>query len=167
MLRELVPTRFERAPDTAATWRGRDPVVSLHRDLDRFFDDFRRSFGLPEASWDRGLSGVLSPQIDVVEADGQVRVEAELPGLSEKDIEVRYNDGVLTITGSKSSETADSEGRWHVRERAYGQFRRDIPLGGNVQEDGIDATYKNGILTVTLPKSEDSADTVKRIPVHG
>lgn len=167
MLRDLVPGRFDRMTGMVPAWGDRDPIMGLHRDVDRLFDEFRRSLGAPVTQDERGLNSLLAPRIDVVEGDQEVRVEAELPGLSEKDIDVSYADGVLTIQGEKTADTEDDSGRWYLRERVHGRFHREIPLGLKVEEDKIDATFKNGILTVTLPKTAESRTEAKRIPVHG
>ncbi len=89
---------------------------------------------------------------------------AEVPGLEEKDIEVLLDDGVLTLKGEKRSETEDKEKQFS--ERYYGRFERRIPLGTEVKEDQVDATFKNGVLTVTLPKTEKAQSQVKRIAIR-
>jgi HSP20 family protein len=93
-----------------------------------------------------------------------VRISAELPGLEEKDIEVLMGDGVLTIRGEKKSEVEDKERAFS--ERTYGRFERRIPLAWEVEEDKIEASFKNGVLTVTLPRSAHASPPVKRIPVN-
>ena len=86
-----------------------------------------------------------------------------MPGLEEKDIEVLLNDGVLTLRGEKHSNTEDKDRKFS--ERYYGHFERRIPLGVEVEEDAVDARFKNGVLTVTLPKSETAQQHVKRITI--
>jgi len=93
-----------------------------------------------------------------------VRISAELPGLEEKDVEVLMGDGVLTIRGEKKSAIEDTERAFS--ERSYGRFERRIPLAWDVEEDKIDASFRNGVLTVTLPKSAESKPNVKRIAVN-
>ena len=90
---------------------------------------------------------------------------AEVPGLEEKDIEVLLDDGVLTLKGEKRSETEDQDKQFS--DRFYGRFERRIPLGFEVNEENIDARFKNGLLTVTLPKSEKAQSHVKRIAIKG
>lgn len=89
---------------------------------------------------------------------------AEIPGLEEKDIEVFLNDGVLTLKGEKRSETEDKGKQFS--ERYYGRFERRIPLGTEVKEDQVDAAFKNGVLTITLPKTERAQSQVKRIAIR-
>ena len=95
----------------------------------------------------------------------ELRVSAELPGLEEKDVEVLLADDVLTIRGEKKSEVEDKERQFS--ERFYGRFERRIPLGIEVEEDKVAASFKNGVLTVTLPKSARARARAKRIAING
>ncbi|MBY4628672.1 Hsp20/alpha crystallin family protein [Rhizobium croatiense] len=143
----------------------RDPFLSLHREVNRLFDDvFRGSgSGLPSL---RGVSGFGAgwPSVEISDTDKEIKVTAEVPGLEEKDIEVLLDDGVLTLKGEKRSETEDKEKQFS--ERYYGRFERRIPLGTEVKEDQVEATFKNGILTVRLPKTEKAQSQVKRIAIR-
>jgi HSP20 family protein len=143
----------------------RDPFLSLHREVNRLFDDVFRGFGsgLPSL---RGVSGFGAgwPSVEISDTDKEIKVTAEVPGLEEKDIEVLLNDGVLTLKGEKRSETEDKEKQFS--ECYYGRFERRIPLGTEVKEDQVEATFKNGILTVRLPKTEKAQSQVKRIAIR-
>ncbi|WP_244295317.1 MULTISPECIES: Hsp20/alpha crystallin family protein [Paracoccus] len=90
---------------------------------------------------------------------------AEVPGLEERDIEVLLDDGVLTLKGEKRSEVEDKDRQFS--ERFYGRFERRIPLGAEIREDEVDAHFRNGVLTVTLPKTEKAQAQVKRIAIKG
>jgi len=90
-------------------------------------------------------------------------VTAELPGLEEKDVEIQVDDDVLTISGEKRSEIDDKDRRYS--ERYYGRFERRIALPAEVDEDRANASFRNGVLTVTLPKTERARQNVKRIPI--
>jgi HSP20 family protein len=142
----------------------RDPFLSLHREVNRLFDDVLRGFGssLPSLSNANTFGGGW-PSIEVSNNEKEIKVTAEVPGLQEKDIEVLLNDGVLTLKGEKQSETEDKDRQFS--ERYYGRFERQIPLGVEVKEDQVDAIFKNGVLTVTLPKSEKAQSQVKRIAI--
>ena len=101
------------------------------------------------------------PNVEVVEADGgALRVSAELPGLDETDVEVLVEDGVLTLKGEKRAETTD-------RERGYGRFERSIALPFAVQEDKAEATFRNGVLSVTLPRAAEAPERRRRIAING
>jgi HSP20 family protein len=130
--------------------------------MNRLFDDVFRGFDLaPLGSMSR-MAGW--PHVEVVDNDKDVRISAELPGLEDKDVEVLMGDGVLTIRGEKRSEIEDKERA--LSERTYGRFERRIPLAWEVEEDKIDASFKNGVLTVTLPKAAESSPEVKRIAIN-
>jgi HSP20 family protein len=145
--------------------RGDDvsPFLTLHREMNRLFDDvFSRFDGTMPSLLGRMPSW---PSIEAVETDKDVRVSAELPGMGEKDIEVLVDDDVLTIRGEKKAETEDKERRFS--ERYYGRFERVIPLPFAVEEDKVVASFNNGVLSVTLPKSAKAQEKAKRIPVNG
>ena len=139
-----------------------DPFLTLHREMNRVFEDMFRRFdtGLPSASTAQGW-----PILEVNATDKEVRVSAELPGLDEKDVEVLVDDGVLTIRGEKKSETDDKDRGFS--ERYYGRFERRIALPFEVEEDKAEATFKNGVLTLTMPKSARAEEKAKRIPIGG
>jgi HSP20 family protein len=103
------------------------------------------------------------PTIDVAEREKDVRVTAELPGLEEDDVELHVEDNVLTLSGEKRSEIDDNERQYS--ERYYGRFERRIALPAEVDEDRASATFRNGVLTVTLPKTERARQSTKRIPI--
>jgi HSP20 family protein len=160
--RDLIPSgRKAQAP---ATYRDNEqnPFFSLHRQMNRLFEDVFRNFdiGSPAA---RGFAGW--PNIEVADEDKTVRVTAELPGLEEKDVEVMLEDGILTLRGEKRAESQDNARQFS--ERFYGRFERVIPLGYDIEEDKVEASFKNGVLTVTLPKAEQSHSRAKRITVNG
>jgi len=103
------------------------------------------------------------PAFDVSESDEQVIVKAELPGVNVEDIDITLTDGLLTIRGERRMEKEDKGSSYHRIERRFGSFSRSLNLGVEVKADAIDAGYKDGILTVTLPKAEQSK--AKRIEV--
>ncbi|MBX4899628.1 Hsp20/alpha crystallin family protein [Rhizobium bangladeshense] len=165
-VRDLIPWSRNNGDQVPSLLRedNRDPFLSLHREVNRLFDDVFRGFGsgLPSL---RGASGFGArwPSVEISDTDKDIKVTAEIPGLEEKDIEVLLNDGVLTLKGEKRSETEDKEKQFS--ERYYGRFERRIPLGAEVKEDQVDATFKNGVLTVSLPKTDKAQSQVKRISI--
>ena len=142
----------------------RDPFLSLHREVNRLFDDAFRGFGNGLSSFG-GAPGFAGgwPSVEISDDDKQLKVTAEVPGLEEKDIEVLLDDGVLTLKGEKRSETEDKDKQFS--ERFYGRFERQIPLGYDIEQDQVDARFKNGVLTVTLPKNAKAQSQVKRIAI--
>jgi HSP20 family protein len=103
--------------------------------------------------------------MEVSETDKEIRVTAELPGLEEKDVEVLLDNDVLTLRGEKRSESEDKSRQFS--ERYYGQFERRIALGTEVEEDKVEARFKNGVLTITMPKPERALSRTKRIAING
>jgi len=142
----------------------RDPFLSLHREVNRLFDDVFRGFGSGLPSLGRGSAfGAGWPSVEISETDKAIKVTAEVPGLEEKDIEVLLNNGMLTLKGEKRSESEDKDRQFS--ERFYGRFERRVSLGVEVKEDQIEARFRNGVLTVTLPKTEKAQSQVKRIAI--
>jgi len=137
-----------------------DPFLSLHRDINRVFDDAFRSFGLPSA-----FDGGAWPSIDVRETDKGLEVTAEIPGVDEKDIDVMLANGQLTIRGEKKFERDQKEAGYHMMERSYGSFARSLPLPFEVDEKAVTAAFDKGVLKVSLPKSPQAESKVRRIPV--
>ena len=166
-VRDLIPFGRERS-QVPSLLRGdeRDPFLSLHREVNRLFDDVFRGFGsgLPSLS-DVSANGGRWPSVEISDGEKDIKVTAEVPGMEEKDIEVLLDDGVLTLKGEKRSETEDKDRQFS--ERVYGRFERRIPLGYEVEEDKVDARFKNGILTVTLPKTAKAQSQAKRIAING
>jgi HSP20 family protein len=163
-VRDLVPwNRSSRVP----VQRGEEgtPFLTLHREMNRLFDDVFRGFDLAPFRFDRVFDRAWSwPDIEVSENDKEVTITAELPGLEEKDVEVQLSNGVLAIKGEKRTETEDKDRL--LSERFYGRFERRIPVD-DIDEDKVDASFRNGVLTVTLPKSAEAQRKVKRIAVTG
>ena len=136
-----------------------DPFVSLQRQLNRAFDDALS--GIPEAV----LTAPLS--LDVREDDKAFHVMAELPGLGEKDVEVSFHDGILTIRGEKKIERDEQKESWHIIERTSGSFSRQLSMPMPIDADKIEAKVEKGVLSVTLPKMPDEKTESKKIEVKG
>ncbi|WP_447751089.1 Hsp20/alpha crystallin family protein [Sphingopyxis fribergensis] len=158
MNRLLAPVRAE--PEQAA---GGHPLLSLHREVNRLFDDFFRGFGVPAlGGFDRAAGW---PHIELAETEHDVRITAKLPGLAEKDVEISVEEGVLTLRGEKRAEVEDKDRGY--AERSYGRFERRIGLPRGIDREQASATFGGRLLTVVLPKTEAANENVRRIPVHG
>jgi HSP20 family protein len=163
-VRDLIPWNRGREI-TARRDEERDPFLTLHREMNRLFDDVFRGFDLTPFGTDRFFDrGMGWPNIEVSETDTDLKVTAELPGLEEKDVQVELANGVLSIKGEKKTETEDKDRRFS--ERYYGRFERRIPVE-KVDEDKVSAAFKNGVLTVTMTKAPEAQSRVKRIPISG
>jgi HSP20 family protein len=157
-MRDLIPWGRNRNEPASTQAYNANPFLALHREMNRIFDDFSRSFDLPISApgWSTGW-----PHVEVSETADEVKVMAELPGLEQKDIEVTLHDGMLTIKGEKKSESngAVYSERWH------GRFERSLQLGPDVDPDKVNAAFKNGVLTITVTKRPEAQRQVKRIPI--
>jgi HSP20 family protein len=139
-----------------------EPFGSLRRDMERLFEDFGRDFG-----W--GVPAVTgigeAPRIDVSETDTELKIEAELPGVEEKDLEVVLSNGRLTIKGEKKAEKEEKKKDYHLVERSYGSFARSIGLPFDADSDKVKASFSKGVLTVTVPKPPEVKAKEKKIQI--
>jgi HSP20 family protein len=162
-IRDLIP--LKRGRDVTVR-RGEEsnPFLALHREMNRLFDDVFRGFDLTPFGFDRGFERTIGwPNIEVSDTDKEMKVTAELPGLDEKDVELELANGVLAIKGEKQTETEDEDRLFS--ERYYGRFERRIPVE-DVEEDKVSASFRNGVLTVILPKTAQAQRQVKRIAIN-
>jgi HSP20 family protein len=165
-----VPVKTEKtAPAPLAAWR---PFESLRREIDRLFEDF--DGGMWRSPFQRSLLPFnpfrhadfeTMPAVDVTETDKAYEIAAELPGLDEKNVEVKVANGVLTIRGEKHDEKEEKKKDYYMRERSFGTFQRMFQIPDGVDLDKIDASFKKGVLTVTLPKSPEAQKSEKKIAV--
>ncbi|MEZ0170811.1 Hsp20/alpha crystallin family protein [Microvirga sp. TS319] len=144
-----------------------DPFLSLHREMNRLFDDVLRGNNLPAATGGQGdVGSFVNASMNVSETDKEIRVTAELPGVAEKDIDVSLDDDVLTIRGEKKFERKNDKENFHFVERSYGTFQRSVRLPYRVDPEQVQASFENGVLTVTVPKTERQ-ERSRRIQVQG
>jgi len=150
------------------------PFEGLRREVDRLFDDFAggvwrspfgRSFFDIEPVWRTQAAIGAMPAVDVAESDKAFEITAELPGMDEKNVEVKVADGVLTIKGEKQEEREEKKKDYYLNERSFGSFQRSFQVPSGVDTDKIEANYKKGVLTVTLPKSSEAQKAEKKITV--
>ncbi|MFN3727052.1 MAG: Hsp20/alpha crystallin family protein [Allosphingosinicella sp.] len=161
-MRDLVP--WSRQSSTAPVhYRGDDsPLMSFRREVDRLFDDMFG--GWPSVGSGMGRGSVAWPNVELSENERELRITAEMPGMTDKDVELLLENGMLTLRGEKKSESEDKDRGYS--ERFYGRFERRIQLPSNVDESGAKADFREGLLTVTLPKSAE-AERGRRIPING
>lgn len=141
-------------------WRPFRELERMRREMDRLWDSFfePRRKGEEIGEW--------LPSLDVAETKNEIVVKAEIPGLDPKDIDISLTNEMLTIKGEKKQEKEEKEENYHLIERSYGSFTRSIRLPKEVQSDKISASYKNGVLKVTLPKSEEAKKKEVKIKVE-
>ena len=160
-LRDLVPWKDGSRNVGPQRNETGNPFLTLHREMNRMFDEAFRSFDIGSFG-SPAMTGW--PSVELNETEKEVRVVAELPGLGQNDVAIELLDGVLTISGEKKSETEDKELRFS--ERYYGRFERRISVD-DVDQDKVAASFKDGVLTVTLPKLPTAQRKVKRIAING
>lgn len=130
--------------------------------MDRLWDSFLE--GRPMRKAEEGREWL--PSIDVSETKNELVIKAELPGLDPKDIDISMNNGYLTIKGEKKHEKEEKDENYHLIEKSYGSFTRSVRLPREVQNDKIAASFKNGVLRITLPKSEEAKKKEIKIKVE-
>lgn len=160
----LVPSFY--SPGSLFGPIGSDPFQTLHREMNRLFDDIMRGSWAGGGQGGDRSGGLLAPSMDVTETDKEVRIQAELPGVSEKDVELSLNDDLLTLRAEKRQERKEEREGAHVSERSFGTFRRSLRLPFHVEPDQVHAQFENGVLTVTLPKPEQR-ERSRRIQIQG
>jgi HSP20 family protein len=143
---------------------GWTPMDRMRREMDRLFEEFgkglsffpaRLSMSEMEPFW-RSAGRGIEPAADMVEKQDRYEITAELPGMDEKNVEVKLANGSLVISGEKKEEKEEKKENYYMSERRYGSFQRSFRLPDGVSPDKIEATFKNGVLTVTLPKTEEA-----------
>lgn len=168
----------QRAPQTStaqpeATWH---PLAVFRNEMDRLFDGFwrrmapgapqRRAEIEPQPLWRFDSDfGFAVPNMDLVETDKDFRIKAELPGMDASNVELGISGDVLTIKGEKKDEREEKAENFHLSERRFGSFRRSFQLHPGVDVERIEAKFDKGVLTVTLPKTPESAARQRKIEV--
>lgn len=140
------------------------PLSQLHRDIDRMFGNV-----FPGIGWGRMLDiedGLLRPNVDVSSTDKEYTITVEVPGVDEKDVKLELaNDGQLTIRGEKKQEKEQKDKNFHRVERSYGSFQRTLSLPEDANRETINATFKNGVLTITCPRKAIAQTPAKQIEI--
>jgi HSP20 family protein len=167
---KLPVMRETMEPSFAMGW---PPFEGLRQEIDRLFDDFGLGFRWPfgrslfaaEPLFRRRMTAVKMPAVDVVESDKAYEITADLPGMDEKSIEIKVTDGVMTIKGEKQEEKEEKKKDYYLQERSFGSFQRSFELPETVDPEKIEASFKKGVLIVTLPKKPEAQKPAKKIEV--
>lgn len=144
---------------------GLDPFFSWPKDFDSFFTNALENMGYDREFMTKKLEG-FSPSMDVSETDNEYKVKMEIPGMSEEDLDLTFQDNTLVVRGEKKSEEQEDKENFHMKETRYGHFMRTLPFAANVDEDKITAEFKNGVLKVNLGKSQDTIDKTRKIKIN-
>ena len=151
---------FGRKPDVAVA--DTDPFATFRREMDRLFESFGRDLGWPGGD-DRGAA--MAPSIDVSGTEGEIRIDADLPGVDEKDVDVMISDNVPTIKGEKKVQKEEKRKDFHVVERSRASFSRSLTLPFAADPSKAKATFKNGVLSISLPKPPEIKAKAKKIAI--
>ncbi len=162
-VRDLVPWKTNKS---ALAGAAEFPFFGGKTDVDKLFNDFFGNRFAPFTGWSEEWKG-FSPKVDVKENGEAIIVKAEVPGLEEKDFDIEVSNDYLILKGEKKFEEEKKEGEYNYYESSFGSFQRTIPLGVEVDHDGIKAELKKGMLTITLPKAAPAKTQSRRISVNG
>ncbi len=159
-LNDLIPWRNNRGLGQ----RLQDPFNTLQQEMNRLFDSF---WGAGESRLPQGAGmGFHFPTLDVRETDKGYRVTAELPGLSEDDVEIHLRDNNLIISGEKKAEHEEKDENRFYSERSFGRFQRAIPFPVEIDPNKVEAKFEKGVLTVELPKNAKAQEKTRRIAIN-
>ena len=168
-MRDLIP--WSRDRDVAAGRAADHPLMSFQRDMNRLFEDLWRGFDAPLPGRAEALATMISPRIEVKETEAEVVVSAELPGMKESDVEITLSDNVLSIRGEKKTEKTEEKteektgGGYTYSERSYGPCERRLPTDAEIVADQAEASFADGVLTVTCPKNAEARSQPRRIRI--
>jgi HSP20 family protein len=166
-----VPVTTDKTTEPATTAQAWQPIETLRKEIDRLFDNFGQDFWRSpfraladfEPLW--SSKPATSFAVDITENEQAYEIAAELPGMDEKDIDVNVVNGGLTIKGEKKDEKEEKKEDYYVSERRYGSFQRYFRVPDGVDTDKIEASFKKGVLTVTLPKKAEAQKPAKKIDI--
>jgi HSP20 family protein len=166
-----VPVTTDKTTEPAAAPQAWQPIETLRKEIDRLFDNFGHDFWRSpfraladfEPLWPS--KSPASFAVDITENEKAYEITAELPGMDEKNIDVNVVNGGLTIKGEKKDEREEKKNDYYVTERRYGSFQRFFRVPDGVDTDRIEANFKKGVLTVTLPKKAEAQKPAKKIDI--
>ena len=144
--------------------RRRHGALEAYRGVDDWLKQAFRDFGFYDLTPD--FEERLAPPVDISEDDKNITVKAEMPGLDTKDLDITLERGFLKIKGEKTEEKKEKNKRYHMVERTYGSFFRNIKLPAEVKHDKVDATFEKGVLTIVLPKVEVAKTEITHVKIH-
>ncbi|MGB0084837.1 MAG: Hsp20/alpha crystallin family protein [Rhodomicrobiaceae bacterium] len=168
---KITTSATRSVPQTVREW---DPFTSLQRDMDELFSSLRGGFWRSpvghtasdlEPFWRRRAGQALAPAVDIAETDKQYEITAELPGLQPENVDVKLSNGVLTIKGEKKEEKEETKEGYHLSERRFGSFQRSFGVPEGIDAEKISADFKNGVLTITMPKTAEVQQKEKKIAI--
>ena len=162
----MAKTEVAKGSETSVS-RPTDFFSAMRDEMDRVFDQFERGFPRWPSAWRRGGGGAapMSPELDVRENADAITIEAELPGVDEKDISVTVANGMLTIKGEKKQEKEERNENYYLAERSYGTFQRSLRLPESIDDSKVEAKFAKGVLKITAAKRPEAVKAERRIEI--
>jgi HSP20 family protein len=161
----MANTEIAKPSNTAVT-RPRDMFRAMRDEMDRVFGQFERGFPCwPSVFRHRNGDGLVSPELDVRENTNSITIEAELPGVDEKDVSVTVANGMLTIKGEKKQEKEEKSENYYLAERNYGAFERSLRLPDTIDDTKVEAKFDKGVLKVTAAKKPEAVKAERKIEI--
>lgn len=146
------------------------PIMRIHNEIDRLFESAFRGFGFPSLGFTRGLTprfgaDWLKPSLDLAATDREYSISVELPGVEAGDVRLEVVDDTLRVSGEKRQEKEEKDKDFYRMERSYGSFQRVLSLPEDADQEGIKAVFKNGVMTITVPRKSLPTSAVRQIEV--
>ncbi len=142
------------------------PLFAMQAVFDKFLEDFYKDWESPNVSFGDWENLMIHPSVDIIENEKEYKVEVEVPGMGPEDLKILIADHVLTIKGEKTTSRKDKDQNYMMREIAYGAYQRDIPLPESVDTANAKASFKKGMLWVSLPKKENRSEQYRELKVE-
>ena len=161
-IKNLIPTNWFTDEKKKRPLSFYSPLRKIRYDMDKIFNEFFSNYD----EFEPRAIDFFVPRSDILETKNEYKVLIDIPGMEEKDVDVSVNNGVLQISGKKEHSEENKDAQVHRIERSYGSFKKTIQLPKNVSEDKIEANFKNGVLEILLPKTEESKEETKKIKVQ-
>lgn len=164
-----IPVRRSGGQSASPEDRSLHPVLQLRREMDRLFENTFRGVGMSPFNTDfftpLTSSGLLKPQVDIAATDNEYTITVEVPGVSEKDVTIEIADNNMIIRGEKKQEKEEKDKNYYRIERSYGSFQRLLSMPEDADQDSIKAKFKNGVLTIKMPRKDVPKSGVKRVEI--
>ena len=160
MTNSLFPSGLENGAKARPIFR------SLHKEIDRVFDEFRELISGSDAVLPLSENGDVVPRLNILESESDIEISAELPGVKEDDVEISVVGNLLILKGEKFSEKEECEGKdYKLVERFYGNFSRTVPFNFDIDPETVEANFTDGVLTVKVTKPDDAQEKVQKIQI--
>lgn len=163
----ILPWKGSRVSSQQGRRQSPASLMSLQEEINELFDSFWSHSRMPSLFSDENTGDMGMPAVDVIENTNHYKVKAELPGIEEKDVEVTTGEGYLTIRGTHQNETEEKDENYLRHETSYGSFQRTVSLPETADLENADARFKNGLLTISIPKKAEALKKEKRIRIQG